>query len=58
MYLYFFQDKLKSLKQQRDVLLNDEERYLAYLNDLEIHKRQQDQQLSEIEETCTSLGMF
>lgn len=50
-------DKLKSLKRQRDVLLNDEERYLAYLNDLETHKRQQDQQLSEIEESCTSLAI-
>ena len=33
------------------MLLNDEERYMSYLNDLEIFKRQQEQQLSEAEET-------
>ena len=29
---------------------------MNYLNDLEVHKRQQDQQLLETEETCASLG--
>ena len=51
------QDKLKCLTQQRDVLLSDEERFVNYLNDLEVHKRQQDQQLLETEETCASLGI-
>ena len=30
---------------------------MNYLNDLEVHKRQQDQQLLETEETCASLGI-
>lgn len=43
-------DKLKSLKQERDTLLADEERFISYLNDLEIFRRQQDQQMAEVEE--------
>ena len=31
---------------------------MAYLNDLEVHKRQQDQQLTETEETCGNLGIY
>ena len=45
------------LKQDRDTLLADEERFMSYLNDLEIHRRQQDQQMSELMETYNNHGM-
>ena len=50
------QDKLKVLKQERDTLLADEERFISYLNDLEIHKRQQDQQMIEVAEAYNNQG--
>ena len=44
------------LKQERDTLLADEERFISYLNDLEIHKRQQDQQMIEVAEAYNNQG--
>lgn len=50
-------DRLKSTRQRLEVLQHDEERFVSYLSELETHKRQQDQQLTEIEEQCANIAI-
>ncbi|XP_060576767.1 kinetochore protein NDC80 homolog [Ruditapes philippinarum] len=50
-------DHLKAANQRLQLLQHDDERLVSYLNELETHKRQQEQQLTEVEELCANLAI-
>ncbi|KAK3578088.1 hypothetical protein CHS0354_006746 [Potamilus streckersoni] len=47
-------DRLKSLRQQHEIMLTDDQRFVGYLNELEGHRRALEQQVSENEEEYKS----
>lgn len=50
-------DRLKSASQRLELLQHDDERLVSYLHELETHKRQQEQQLSEVEDHCANIAI-
>lgn len=55
--LILLQDKLRSLQEKEMSMTDDIQRYESYLNDLEIHRQNQEIILKEADDSHTNTGL-
>ena len=50
------QDRLKTARQRLETMQHDEERFVSYINELESHRKNLQQDVADKELDCANLG--